>query len=129
MVVAWYALEMWKHDWAGMEVPLYTDNEGVEWILRKGRTDSPKIMRLQRLITNICIDFNIRIIPIRITTDDNKIADCLSRLDWIGFKHSLTVDENFKKYIHEGNVLTPPALVFHGDRKPERNRRGAGRQL
>ena len=124
MVVAWYAIERWKYDWQGLEVPLYTDNEGVEYILQKGRTNSTEIMRLMRLITKLCIKHDIRLIPIRITTKDNTIADCLSRLDWKGFITALTVKESFKEFSRELTQLPDPALVFHGDRKPARPSRG-----
>jgi hypothetical protein len=70
-----------RHDWLGKSVTLFTDNANAEWAFRRkrcadGRTD------ISTLIKHVCLSANthqFRFWIDRITTDENTIADGLSR--------------------------------------------------
>ena len=63
-----------------MEVNLLTDNESVRYLLTAGKSRDPLRLSMARLIVGEQFRGEFRIIPARITTEQNTLADALSRL-------------------------------------------------
>ena len=68
---------------------MFHDNEAVENALRSGKIGNNKTMNLLKWLMNYCYENDIRLIPQRITSEENKIADAGSRLEWKKFVDAL----------------------------------------
>ena len=74
------ALSLWGDQWRGHTVHCLTDNEGVRFLLQNGRTRDPLRLKMARKIVGLQFQGGYRIESARISTDQNVIADALSRL-------------------------------------------------
>ena len=74
------ALRVWGSGWSGHVVNILTDNEGCRHLLGNGRTRDPRRLQLARIIVGLQFSGNFRIESARISTDQNTLADALSRL-------------------------------------------------
>ena len=78
------AVMVWGPTWEGHAVSILTDNESVRLFLKNGRSRPPRqnLMRrhMGRLITSLQLEGNFRVHAERISTTQNVLADCLSRL-------------------------------------------------
>ena len=74
------ALSVWGDGWAGHVVSILTDNEGCRWLLENGRTRDPRRLHMARLLVGMQFSLDFRVESARITTDQNTLADSLSRL-------------------------------------------------
>ena len=73
------ALKLWKHKLAGTAVWAVVDNESLRWAITKGRSKSPRVNSIIRAIMMLCLRYDIQLFPDRVQTDDNVLADELSR--------------------------------------------------
>lgn len=92
LFVVWWAATLWDTEWAGYHLTIHTDNEGVRYMLNKGTARKPHFMPLLRAITKRMALGGYRLQAQRITTDENVLADPLSRGDWPKF------NTEFKKW-------------------------------
>ena len=74
------AMSIWGKDWGGHSVHLLTDNEGVRFLLQNGRSRDTLRLHMARAIVGRQFRGNYRIETSRISTEQNTIADALSRL-------------------------------------------------
>ena len=74
------ALRLWNQDWHGRRIGVLTDNEATRYFLLSGKSRSPTRLQMGRIITATMFKRHFRIQPGRISTQDNILADCLSRL-------------------------------------------------
>ena len=74
------ALSLWGNQWRGYSVHCLTDNEGVRFLLQNGRTRDPLRLKMARKIVGLQFRGGYRIESARITTEQNVVADALSRL-------------------------------------------------
>merc|ERR1711994_570531 len=74
------AMSIWGKDWEGHSVHLLTDNEGVRFLLQNGRSRDTLRLHMARAIVGRQFRGNYRIETSRISTEQNTIADALSRL-------------------------------------------------
>lgn len=70
---------VWGPSWQGLEIPGKTDNEATELFLRHGRSPVDIRLAMGRTFTEMQHRWSFRWIPGRISTEDNILADCLSR--------------------------------------------------
>ena len=77
----WTALQRWCHLLRGTAVWAIVDNESLRWAIKKGRSKSPRVNSVIRAIMLLCLRHDIQLFPDRIQTDDNVLADELSRWD------------------------------------------------
>ena len=61
-------------------VSILTDNEGCRHLVQNGRTRDPRRLHMARLLVGMQFSFDFRIESARISTHQNTLADCLSRL-------------------------------------------------
>ena len=94
LLAIYTALSINLDEWSGKHVPIYTDNTNVVSWLTKNTASSCEDARLLRHILDICAKNNIRLMPTYINTNDNKIADSLSRLKFHEFLHA-SIDPAF----------------------------------
>ena len=81
LFAVWWACVLWSADWAGLTIIIHVDNEGVRGMLMSGTctSNNPSYMKLLRAIFWLSATRGFRIRSTRITTDDNLLADRLSR--------------------------------------------------
>ena len=81
LFAVWWACVLWSADWAGLTITIHVDNEGVRGMLTSGTctSNNPSYMKLLRAIFWLSASRGFRIRSTRITTDDNLLADRLSR--------------------------------------------------
>ena len=81
------ALRLWGKGWSRCSVNLLTDNESVRHLIGNGRTRSPLRLKMARSIVGLQFSGEFRIVPARISTGQNVLADALSRLGEDGMWH------------------------------------------
>ena len=74
------AMSIWGEEWGGHSVHLLTDNEGVRFLLQNGRSRDTLRLHMARSIVGRQFCGNYRIETSRISTEQNTLADALSRL-------------------------------------------------
>lgn len=74
------AVVIWAKAIANRRVAIWCDNQSVMWMVNKASAKCRKSMYLIRIITATCMKYNCRVFCKYIATDDNKLADNLSRL-------------------------------------------------
>lgn len=75
------AYRRWCYRWKDKTVHLYTDNTGAEWALRKGLTRNVAANSILREILWISAYFNISSKVHHIASNNNCVADALSRMN------------------------------------------------
>jgi hypothetical protein len=80
-----YAIMLWGKQLQHHHVVLHTDNEAALACMNKGDSPTPRMMLLARAATEWQCLKGMRVRCVRITTDDNTLADALSRGDWPAF--------------------------------------------
>ena len=68
-------------------IKIYIDNEPAEKALEKLSSPIPAMARIIRVIAMMTLKFRMRFFTRRITTDDNVVADALSRDKWHTFRN------------------------------------------
>lgn len=62
-------------------IDLFIDNSQVQSNIRTGRSVNPYSMAWLRAIYLVASMFNIELVPVRISSEENVVADALSRLN------------------------------------------------
>ena len=75
------AFRQWKNDFTHSTVILYTDNTTAECGFHNGTVRGTAMDYLRDTLL-LAATVNVNVITRRITTEDNILADALSRLDW-----------------------------------------------
>ncbi|SPO31550.1 uncharacterized protein UTRI_10299 [Ustilago trichophora] len=74
------ALRRFAPLWLGpRRVVVHVDNENVKYGLRKGSIRDPQTQALFRAIFSLCLQQHIDLVPIRVSSEANILADALSR--------------------------------------------------
>lgn len=73
------AAMLWGKFWARKRILFHCDNQGTVYILNKGSSKSPDIMKLMRRLTLVAARFSFTFSACYIASRDNSIADALSR--------------------------------------------------
>ncbi|KAJ1030879.1 hypothetical protein NDA18_002108 [Ustilago nuda] len=74
------ALHRFSPSWDGpCRVVIHVDNENVEYGLRKGSIRDPQTQVLFRAIFALCLQRHIDLVPVRVASAANVLADALSR--------------------------------------------------
>ncbi|SNX81800.1 uncharacterized protein MEPE_00505 [Melanopsichium pennsylvanicum] len=74
------ALRRFAPLWSGpRRVVIHVDNENVKFGLRKGSIRDPLTQVLFREIFALCLQQHIDLVPVRVSSEDNVLADALSR--------------------------------------------------
>ena len=73
------ACKVWDHDWDTAAVSIATDNEVCRWLLSNGRCRHPARLAMARLLVSRQWKGNYRINSVRVSTEENVLADALSR--------------------------------------------------
>ena len=77
------AINTWHHHWKNQVVIIFCDNEPAVADLKTLTSQLPHLMNLLRVIARRRIlHSNVKILPLHISTEDNEIADSISRLQW-----------------------------------------------
>ena len=81
LFAVWWACVQWSSDWAGLTIIVNVDNEGAKGMLNSGTCHSHNTayMKLLRAVFWLSALRGFRLVATRITTDDNILADRLSR--------------------------------------------------
>ena len=79
-VAALSAVRRWGHLFEGRTGYMVVDNQPLEWAWKKGRSKSPRVNRVLREIVLLLIQRDAQIFPLRVQSQQNKIADALSRV-------------------------------------------------
>ena len=74
------AARRWGHLWSNTSVPVLTDSECAKYILRKGSTKNPLVMKYLRELFWISAIYNFEFYPDFICGQDNLLPDTISRL-------------------------------------------------
>ncbi|SPO25992.1 uncharacterized protein UTRI_03357 [Ustilago trichophora] len=73
------ALRLFSPRWTGpRRVVVHVDNENVEYRLRKGSIRDPQTQVLFREIFSLCLQQHIDLVPVRVSSEANVLADALS---------------------------------------------------
>ena len=81
------AISIWGPGWHGYAVNILTDNEATRHLLVSGRTRDPLRLKMARHIIGLQFEGNFRVHPARITSEQNGLADALSRAGVPGMWH------------------------------------------
>lgn len=73
------AVELWTHRLKNKRVVIFCDNQAVVAMINKSSSSCPKCMGLIRMMVYTSMYFNTRYFARYIPTDDNNLADALSR--------------------------------------------------
>ena len=79
-LVSIISIKLWGHLWEGKRVAIYCDNEAVVKTMVYQKPKDPELQRCLREILFYVCKFRFQPIFLRITTDDNEIADYISRV-------------------------------------------------
>lgn len=81
LFAVWWACALWSDEWAGLTIIVNVDNEGAKGMINSGtcRAHNPAYMKLLRAIFWLSATRGFRLHATRISTDDNILADRLSR--------------------------------------------------
>ena len=81
LFAVWWACVLWGPSWGGLTIIVHVDNEGAEGMLNSGtcRSHNPAYQKLLRRIFWLSALGCFRLRATRITTEDNVLADRLSR--------------------------------------------------
>ena len=74
------AVRLWGQHWHSYTVCFLTDNESCRFLLESGRSRDPRRLQIVRLLVEEQFVGNFRMQSARITTENNLVADALSRL-------------------------------------------------
>jgi hypothetical protein len=77
-----FAIMLWGKQLQNHHIILHTDNEAALACMNKGDSPTPRMMVLARTATEWQCLMGLRVRCVRITTNDNTLADALSRGDW-----------------------------------------------
>jgi hypothetical protein len=77
---------LWGKFWARKRVQFHCDNEGTVFVLNKGRSKSPDIMKLMRKLTLVAAQNSFAYRACHIPGNKNCVADALSRLQMDRFR-------------------------------------------
>ena len=80
------ACSMWGYTWARKKILLNCDNESTVYIINKGRSKIPSIMKFMRKLTWIAATNNFVLHARHIRGRDNSIADAISRFQMVKFR-------------------------------------------
>ena len=80
---------LWLDKVKNTRIKLFCDNDGVVKMINKGSTSKKDCMVLIRIITLKSLECNTRIYAKHVKTDDNKLADALSRMQMTRFDKEL----------------------------------------
>nr|QBH67571.1 hypothetical protein UEMT_2037 [Ustilago esculenta] len=74
------ALRLFSPLWSGpRRVVVHVDNENVEHSLRKGSIRDPATQTILRAIFTLCLQRHIDLVPLRVSSEENILADAFSR--------------------------------------------------
>ena len=74
------ALRVWGSGWSGRAVNVLSDDEDCRHLLGDGRTRDPRRLQVARIVVGLQFSGNFRIESARPSTDQDTLADALSRL-------------------------------------------------
>lgn len=80
------AAVLWGKHWARRRVKFHCDNAGTVFVLNKGRSKSPDIMKLMRKLTLVAAKYSFAYQACHIPGSKNCVADALSRLQMDRFR-------------------------------------------
>ena len=104
-------VKRWAHILRDKSVVVYTDNTQVMFMLLNGRSSNVTCMRWIRELFWICAFHNIEIIPKYISTEENVVADTLSRIPYA------QVASKLEKLLYNSNLCCLN-LLFENYRGP-----------
>ena len=70
---------LWGKLYSNKRIRLFCDNDSVVGMLNISSTGCPKCMILVRIIIEKCMEWNLRVFGKHVSSDDNNLADALSR--------------------------------------------------
>lgn len=76
------ALDQWRHCWLHGTLVVHTDNETVRHALLDGTTKSSPVLLVLRALLRLAFAMDIKVHAVRISTEENVLADAISRQDW-----------------------------------------------
>lgn len=79
----YWALVVWGHMFASHKVCFMVDNLQVMFMVRTGRSINPTCMQWLKRMFWLCAEFDIDLHAEYIPTNDNNVADTLSRLGYV----------------------------------------------
>ena len=79
-LVAIAAAKVWGHYWEGKRIAIYCDNEAVVKSMIYQKPQDPELQKCLREMLFLACKFHFQPIFLRISTDDNDIADFISRV-------------------------------------------------
>ena len=77
---------LWGKHWSRKRIIFHCDNEGAVYILNKGTSSCPDIMKLMRRLTLVAAEHSFSYTALHIPGRLNKIADKISRLQFQEFR-------------------------------------------
>ena len=80
------AVFTWIDLLANLRVRIFCDNNSVVNMIESTSSNCKRCMRLIRILTLKCLNFNTRIFAKHVKSEDNEIADALSRGQWSRFR-------------------------------------------
>ena len=108
LFVVWWAMVLFDQDWEGYHLTVHTDNNGALFMINKGTARAPHFMSILRAMTARMALGGYRVQATRITTDENILADPLSRGKWTEFHSEL---KNWARDHPQGMVTEPMAKL------------------
>ena len=107
-MVAIVSTKLWGHLWEGKRVAVYCDNEAVVKTMTYQKPKDPQLQKYLREMLFLVCKFRFQPVFLRITTDDNDLADFISR------NHDPEANEaKFKaKGLHNMKEVSVPDELF-----------------
>ena len=112
----YWGLFLWGARLQGLTVVVWSDNVTAEAYARELWGKAAYIPLLKQ-IWYLCVEHDIRLLPLRIDTKSNVISDALSRADWVTFAHTMGLGKGCAKALAENNVEMMEHLVTEWEQK------------
>ena len=79
-LVAIVATKLWGHLWEGKRIAIYCDNEAVVKTMVYQKPQDPELQKCLREMLFVACKFRFQPVFLRISTEDNDVADFISRV-------------------------------------------------
>ena len=86
------SIVLWLDQVQNMRIKLFCDNDGVCKMINKGSSSCKNCMTLIRLITLESLKNNVRVYAKHVSTEDNNLADALSRIKLDKFERDIKLE-------------------------------------
>lgn len=94
ILAVYIALQLWRQDIVNKRIQLFCDNQSVISILNTGKGKDKLMLQFARQIAMLCANNNAEIRLVYIASQDNRMADYLSRWN-LGPKYRTLLSDEF----------------------------------